>query len=211
MIEIFAWIVIVIVLSLVASYHYYMNIRSEQPYLRKGSESLESKPIKIILHGPCASGKSTHSKELSKSLNIPVIDSDFHRFYPAHEFEWKNKSRAEFVAAVEKDMDQYREKGWVFDGRVLQLPSVVREANVLIMMDYALIVTYWRLLVRCVSRCISKTKCCNGNVERWTNQLGKDSLFVFEFSCMVDAKKQSSSSYFQSAFATRYGRFVKET
>ena len=167
-----------------------MNIRSEQPYLRKGSESLESKPIKIILHGPCASGKSTHSKELSTALNIPLIDADLLRFYPAHEFEWKHKSGNEYISAIEKEMKQFKDKGWVFDGRVLKLPSIIKEANVLIIMDYALIVTFWRLFVRCVSRWIYNTKCCNGNVEKWSNHLGKDSLFLYEFNSMLDAKKR---------------------
>ncbi len=137
--------------------------------------SLEGKRIgqRIVVIGTTGSGKTTLANSLSARLNLPHVELDAIYWGP----NWTPAPREEFRAGVSQALEGER---WVVDGNYSKARDIIwPRADTIIWLNYSLPLILSRLTRRTFKRLLSKEVLWNGNQERWREQFGRDSLFLW--------------------------------
>jgi adenylate kinase family enzyme len=128
---------------------------------------------RIAIVGTSGSGKTTFAANLARALGVRHIELDQMRWNP----DWALKPVEEFVGLVETAI---RDDAWVVDGNYSRLrPVIWQRADTLVWLDYRFHVVLGRLLRRTMRRVVLGEECCNGNRERLSNALSKDSIILW--------------------------------
>ena len=142
---------------------------------------------RIVIIGTSGSGKTTLGAEIESRFGVPHIELDALHWEP----DWKEADdevmRMRVQAAVEADT-------WMLDGNY----AVARDlswarAELLIWLDYPLLVNFWRLLKRTLRRAITHEEIWNGNHEPVLMQLklwSDDSIFHWLFKTYWRRKRE---------------------
>ena len=130
--------------------------------------------IRIIILGTTGSGKTTLSRHLSQTLDIPAVELDAIRHGP----NWAETPDDEFRRGVTDSLHGDR---WIVDGNYSVARDIIwPRATTLIWLDYSFPLVFWRLFWRTLSRGIMRRKLWNDNTEDlWRHFLTKDSLFLW--------------------------------
>lgn len=97
---------------------------------------------RVMIIGPCGSGKSTLSFELAKRLGLPLIHMDKLNWQPG----WIDSPDDVLLARVEEAVSGDR---WLIEGNYggTMAPRLAR-ADTVIYLDYPLPLCFWRMLKR---------------------------------------------------------------
>jgi energy-coupling factor transporter ATP-binding protein EcfA2 len=117
-------------------------------------------PKRILLLGKSGSGKSTLGKTLSALLNIEHIEMDRIFWKP----NWVKKPQDEMRVEVD---ERVRADGeWIVDGNYRFLADITwQRAELIIWLDYPILVVLWRLILRSLWRIWTGAKVCGDNYE----------------------------------------------
>lgn len=97
---------------------------------------------RVMIIGPCGSGKSTLSFELAHRLGLPLIHMDKLNWRPG----WTDSPGDELLARVEQVVARER---WLIDGNYggTMAPRLER-ADTVVYLDYPVSLCFWRVLKR---------------------------------------------------------------
>jgi len=114
---------------------------------------------RVVVVGTSGSGKTTFARTLAERLALPHVELDALHWAPA----WTERSDTEFRILVR---DAVAAPAWVADGNY----EVVRDldwgrATVLVWLDYAFPLTFWRATIRTFRRALTREELFSGNVE----------------------------------------------
>lgn len=97
---------------------------------------------KILVIGSCGSGKSTLAKELSRKLNLPLVNLDQHYWRPGWIRLEKNEWR-------EKVLELIKEDNWIMDGNYQSTLDIRMPASdTIIFVDVNRFICFWRICKR---------------------------------------------------------------
>ncbi|KAF3159499.1 hypothetical protein TWF751_000755 [Orbilia oligospora] len=122
---------------------------------------------RIHIIGNSGTGKSTLSRHLAKTLNLPYIPLDEVFWNP----NWSAPSNEEFQSRIDILLDQHRDTGWVIDGNYSRrMGARVRDEKTdCIWLDPPLILYLPRLIFRTFLRLFGLTpNCAPGCEESWS-------------------------------------------
>ena len=102
--------------------------------------------MKIAVIGYSGSGKSVVAAKLGKILGCPVLHLDKIQYEPG----WKVRDEAEGKRLCEQFLDENAAQGWVIDGDYGKfcLDRRMREADLIIFMDYPRWICLWQTIRR---------------------------------------------------------------
>lgn len=128
---------------------------------------------RVLCAGVTGSGKSTIAAQLAVLLDLPVIPSD--------EIGWRAGWVKRDPAETEREMRaRLAEKRWIADSVWRdQLPVALARADVVIGLDYAPTVTWWRLVRRTARRVRRREPLWHGDVETLARTLSRDSILLW--------------------------------
>lgn len=142
---------------------------------------------RIVIIGTTGSGKSTLGAEIEQRLGIPHVELDA--------LHWDSGwQEAPDEVMRERVRQAISAESWAVDGNY----GVVRDlswerAEVVIWLDYALAVNFWRLLKRTLRRALTREVIWNGNREPFLPHLklwSDESLFKWLFKTYWRRKKE---------------------
>lgn len=114
---------------------------------------------RIVVIGTSSAGKSRLAGALSRSLSVPSIELD-ELFWSSG---WRPKPSEDFVKLVDQAAAG---PAWVADGNYSVVRSVLwPRANVIVWLNYALPVVFWRGFTRAVRRLWTREVLWHGNQE----------------------------------------------
>ena len=114
---------------------------------------------RIHVVGTSGSGKTTMAEQLAQLLNIPHIELDALHW----EADWQPVPPALFAQRVEAALQG---PTWTVDGNYSRVRDLIwKRADTVIWLDYSLAVIMSRLILRTVSRAITREELWNGNRE----------------------------------------------
>ena len=130
--------------------------------------------MKIFIIGTSGSGKSTLARKLAAFFTLKHIELDNLGFLPG----WVQRPSEDFVRDV---LQAIKSLDWVACGNYRQVtPLLMKEADVIIWLNYPLLPTLWRTLRRSIRRIVNKEPCCNVNYETFRMQfMSKYSVFLW--------------------------------
>lgn len=116
---------------------------------------------RVIVVGTTSSGKSTLAEKLAKKLDFEFVELDSLYWQP----NWVGTPDEEFAAKVD---DATRGDRWVVAGNYSRTrPITWPRAQVIIWLDYALPIVFWRLITRTIRRTWTKELLWGTNVDRF--------------------------------------------
>ena len=116
---------------------------------------------RIIVIGTTSSGKSTLAEKLSEKLGLDFVELDALYWQP----NWQGTPDNEFAAKVD---DATRGDRWVVAGNYSRTrPITWPRAQLIVWLDYAFPVVFWRLLTRTVRRNWTKEVLWGTNTDRF--------------------------------------------
>jgi adenylate kinase family enzyme len=124
--------------------------------------ALEARPDgpRVVVVGTSGSGKTTFARTLAERLAVPHVELDALHWAPA----WTERPDPEFRALVR---DAVAAPAWVADGNYQVVRDLVwGRATVLVWLDYAFPLTFWRATIRTFRRALTREELFSGNVER---------------------------------------------
>ena len=125
---------------------------------------------RISVVGTSGSGKTTLARALAARLDLPHIELDALFWGP----NWAAPAEEDFRARVREAVAGDR---WVCDGNYSVTRDIVQpRADTLVWLDLPFPVVLGRTIRRTVGRAITREPMWQGNVERWSKVLGRDSL-----------------------------------
>lgn len=129
---------------------------------------------RIVVLGTTGSGKTTLARRLVDHLGLPLVELDALHWEPNWTPAAPDRFRARADVATAGD-------GWVVDGNYSAVRTIIwPRAEMLIWLDYPLVVNLWRLLWRSLRRGLTQEELWNGNRESLREQfLSRDSLFLW--------------------------------
>ena len=128
---------------------------------------------RIAVIGTTCSGKTTLARHLAERLGYCHVELDA--------LHW-DAGWAEVPLGVFRQRTNNALAGetWVADGNYGKVRDIVwSSAEMLVWLDYSLLVIYWRLTWRTLRRIVTQEQLWNGNRERLRDQFGRDSLFLY--------------------------------
>jgi len=138
---------------------------------------LSAPPDRINVVGNTGSGKTTLAAELAKILGCPHIEMDALHWGP----NWTAPPVDIFRDRVRQAIAGER---WVIDGNYSRVRDIINDRlQILVWLDYPLVVNMWRLTRRGLYRTITQEELWeSGNRESFRGQfLSRDSLYVWAF------------------------------
>ncbi len=150
---------------------------------------------RISVIGTSGSGKTTFAAKLSAILRIQHVELDALHW----EADWKEAPTVVFRSRVREAVGADR---WVVDGNYSKSARdlVWERADTVIWLDFSFILTLVRVLRRTVYRLVTREQCCNGNREKLSQALSRDSVILWvlqtykrhraEFPAMLEALEQ---------------------
>jgi len=128
---------------------------------------------RISVVGTSGSGKTTIAGKLAGILRIPHIELDSLNW----EANWTQMPRDVFRSRVLEAVSADR---WVVDGNYSKARDLVWErADTVVWLNFSLPVILNRLLSRTFRRVVIGEECCNGNRERLSQALSRDSIILW--------------------------------
>jgi adenylate kinase family enzyme len=126
---------------------------------------------RVLVIGPAGAGKTTFAASLARDLGLTHIELD--SLY--HQPGWTELPEAEFRDRVDRLTTH---SGWVVDGNYTNTLQDILwgRADTIIWLDIARGIATRRVLLRTLTRLISKRELWNGNRERWRDQLSLDPM-----------------------------------
>ena len=117
---------------------------------------------KVIILGPCGSGKSTYSKLLAETSKLPLFHLDQHFFLP----NWQEKPRLEWIAINKKLVQGNR---WIIEGNYGSTMEIrINAADTIIYLDTSTFTSMWRVIKRTIRfHGRQRPDCAEGCNERW--------------------------------------------
>lgn len=151
---------------------------------------MDTKPFpytRIIVIGTTSSGKSTLAEKLAQKLALDFVELDALYWQP----NWVGTPDEEFTAKVDAAT---RGDRWVVAGNYSRTrPITWSRAQLIIWLDYAFPVVFWRLITRTIRRNLSKEVLWGTNTDRfwihfklWSN----DSLVTWLFKTYWRRKRE---------------------
>ena len=132
----------------------------------------------IIIMGTTGSGKSVLAQAIAQRTGRTVIELDDLNFLPG----WRQRAPDDFCAQVAAAIAAVP-GGWVAAGNYSILrPVLWPAAHTIVALDYHGLRVFWRLLCRTLSRQITRTPVCNGNVETFDRVFfSRESILLWFF------------------------------
>jgi adenylate kinase family enzyme len=129
---------------------------------------------RISVIGTSGSGKTAFAGKLAAILRIPHVELDDLHW----EAEWKEAPIDVFRLRVREAIVADR---WVIDGNYSKSVRglVWERADTVIWLDFSFIVTLYRVARRTIFRLVTREECCNGNRERLSQALSRDSVILW--------------------------------
>jgi hypothetical protein len=115
---------------------------------------------RICIIGTSASGKTTLSRSLSSLLGVRHVELDALYHLPNWSHDDWSQFRERAVAALSHD-------GWVCDGNYFTRADQLRQAELIIWLNYPFRIVFTRVLRRTIVRLFTKEELWNGNREGW--------------------------------------------
>lgn len=149
---------------------------------------MESFPYhRIVVVGATSSGKSTLAKRLAEKIGGDFIELDALHWEP----NWVEAKPEDLRERVKTATSS---QVWVVAGNYHAVRDVIwAKAEVIIWLDYSLLLIFWRLLTRTVRRWITQEELWNGNRETfwWHFKIwSDDSLFHWLFKTYWRRKRE---------------------
>ena len=144
--------------------------------------------MRIYVIGVTGSGKTTLARQLAHHLGCPQVELDALVWGP----QWQLAPDALFLerltAALVGD-------DWVVDGNYSRVRDLIwARVELVVWLDYPLVMNLWRLLRRSIRRIVSQEELWGtGNRETWRSQfLQSDSLFVWAITTHGEKRRRYS-------------------
>ncbi len=138
-------------------------------------ETPPSRPSRILVYGVTGSGKSTLARRIGERLELPWHSVDDLTWEPGW-VEVPHKIQRARIAAICEQPE------WVLDAAYGAWADVpLAKAELVVGLDFPRWLSLGQLIRRTVTRMIRRTRVCNGNVERLSALLSKDSIVVWHF------------------------------
>ena len=154
---------------------------------------------RIVVVGTSGSGKTTFAANLARALGVRHIELDQLRWDP----NWTLKPVDEFLELVDAATGS---DAWVVDGNYSSLRHLLwTRADTVIWLDYPFHLVLGRLLLRTLRRLVWRETCCNGNRERLSKTLSKDSIILW----MLQTYRRRRREYPQLMSDPQYAHLQK--
>lgn len=139
---------------------------------------------RIAVVGVTGSGKTKLAERIASRLKITHIEIDSVYW----EENWEPISLEVFRQQIDTET---RRDSWVMDGNYSKVRDLVwGRADVLVWLDFPLLLVFWRLLKRSLSRIRSRETLWHGNRETFRGMfLSRDSLFLWLLKSYPHQKK----------------------
>ena len=133
----------------------------------------QPKTARVVIIGLPGCGKSTLAQSLATALHCEHIEIDTLYWGPGWEPRSDEVLRREIASRIAP-------QSWVADGNYSRLRDLLwQRADTLVWLDYALGLTLWRLLWRCLRRGLSREELWEGCHETLRDQFcSRESLFL---------------------------------
>ena len=143
---------------------------------------------RIVVYGQTGSGKTTVAARIARCLGVPHIELDAIHWLPG----WVEKPLEEFRADVAAALEGCA-GGWVCDGNYSKVRDLVLpQADCVVWLRLPLRVTFWRLLLRTVSRAWRRDSLWGTNYESWRLVFfSRDSLLLYALTAGRHAGKKA--------------------
>jgi adenylate kinase family enzyme len=129
--------------------------------------------MKIVVVGATGSGKTTLARTIAQRLGYRHIETDALNWEP----NWQPAPLDIFRARIDEAL---RGDDWVIDGNYSKGRDIVwGRADMLVWIDYALPIIFWRLWWRTLKRILTRETLWGTNREDWRAVFGRDSLFLW--------------------------------
>lgn len=144
-------------------------------------------PKRINVVGTSGSGKSTFSRRLSQTLNIPHVEMDKIFWGP----NWRWPPDTEFFAKLQESLEQ---DSWVLDGNYTRTaPIKWAKVDTIIWLDFPFLKTFYRALTRALRRSLTQDEIWEGTGNRETfrrNFLSKESVLLWTLKTYSSVRKK---------------------
>jgi adenylate kinase family enzyme len=129
---------------------------------------------RISIVGTSGSGKTTIAGKIASRLRIPHVELDALHFG----LDWEPVPDDLFRSRVREAVCAER---WVVDGNYANKARdlVWARADTVVWLDFSFRVTFHRLLDRTIRRIVTGEECCNGNREKLSQALSRDSIILW--------------------------------
>lgn len=148
---------------------------------------IPSNVTKINIIGTSGSGKTTFSRKLSESLNLPVIEMDKVFWGP----NWYWPSDEEFFGKLKNALSSEK---WILDGNYTRtIPIKWEKVDVVIWLDYPFMTTLLQAIRRAIKRSITGEELWEGTGNRESFKksfLSKDSIILWTIKTHKPVRKK---------------------
>jgi adenylate kinase family enzyme len=129
---------------------------------------------RINVIGTTGSGKTTVARAIAERLGIPHIEMDALFWKP----NWGETPDEELFAALDRETDQ---ASWVVDGNYSRTRGIVwPKAETIVWLDYPFFVVFGQLLLRTITRAITREPMWDGCIETWRMAfLSRESILLW--------------------------------
>lgn len=138
---------------------------------------------RVLIYGVTGSGKSTFATNLGRQSGLPVHLVDEICWLP----DWvpmPDEVQADRISEIVAGEE------WILDSAYGKwIDRVLPRAELVVGLDYPRHVSLRRLLVRTISRALTREKVCNGNTESLRLAMSRDSIILWHFKSF--ARKRS--------------------
>ncbi len=125
---------------------------------------------RIVVVGTSGSGKTTVARRVALKLSIPHVELDALHWEP----NWAEVPLEVFRQRVSEAVGESR---WIVDGNYSKVMDLVWDcADTVVWLDYSFTLVFWRVIVRTIRRILTKEELWNGNRERASSLIGRDSM-----------------------------------